>query len=71
MQSAWDALRAAAPAERVYSFAIYTSGEWSYLMATGNTEEGLRRVAGDEPEAVADHRWSYADSEFHGALPSL
>ena len=77
---AWDALRERARDERIYSFAIFTSGEWGYLLATGNTVEGLERAVqaevarGDSRGASMARealRWSYCDSEFHGALPEL
>ena len=72
IKRAWDALTAAVGDEQIYSFALYTCEEWSYLLATGNTEQGLSRAvartADDERElnAAPDEemlRWSYCDSE--------
>lgn len=48
--------------ESIYSFGLYTSGEYSYLTITGNTEEGLKR------EAV---RYSKIDSYKHKLLTDI
>jgi hypothetical protein len=68
-------LRAKIGDERLYAFALYTSGggDFSYVCASANTEEGLEQVIGrytakkDEPRAKLerDLRWSACDWAYH------
>ena len=64
--------------ERVYSFALYTSGEYNYVTVTFSTETGLRKTAerylATEPyrsewrsvkDASKQLRWSPCDSPHH------
>lgn len=62
--------------ERLYAFALYTSGEddFAYVCASANTEEGLTRIArkyAEERPAYAGEparrqlRWSAPDWEWH------
>lgn len=68
-------------AERIYSFALYTSGEYNYVFASVSTQAGLEQVARrylDKPDfrrmwgtldvAMAQLRWSPCDSPHHVAL---
>ena len=67
--------------ERIYSFALYTNGEYNYLFASVSTQAGLERVARHYLEnpgfrrawktldvAMAHLKWSPCDSPHHVAL---
>ena len=67
--------------EGIYSFALYTSGEYSYVFASLSTRTGLARVAEryladerfarawrDLPTAMEQLKWSPCDSPHHLAL---
>lgn len=67
--------------ERIYSFALYTNGEYNYLFASVSTQAGLERVARhylEKPDfqrrwetldvAMAQLKWSPCDSPHHVAL---
>lgn len=78
---AWSGFWATAGIETPYSFALYHNEDWGYVLATGNTIEGLERTteiyrrkkpaqyAGDQGLDLL--RWSFCDSPFHGRLPEL
>lgn len=64
--------------ERFYSVAIYTSGEYSYLIDSLSTSAGLERVAaryledsyyqsqwGTLDDAMRELKWSPSDSPYH------
>ena len=67
--------------ERIYSFALYTSGEYNYVFASISTMAGLKDVAGrylaragfrrkwgDLGVAMRHLKWSPCDSPHHEAL---
>lgn len=68
-------------AEGLYSFALYTSGEYNYVFASVATQAGLEQVAtryltderfrrawGDHAGAMQHLKWSPCDSPHHAAL---
>jgi WD40 repeat protein len=72
---AFTELRAAHPQEAFYAYALYTSNDASYVMASANSEEGLRQRArkyqakaktGLEEE-MRRLRWHAPDWAYHGA----
>ena len=73
LRAAWTALQQAHPAERFYSFGVYTAPCAEYLMVTASTEEGL--AAATETYHAQDGRdrtlrrvslrWSPCDSPLH------
>lgn len=67
--------------EQIYSFALYTSGEYNYVFASVSTQTGLekaanrymaddnfRRMWGDHARAMRQLKWSPCDSPHHLAL---
>ncbi|HWZ91496.1 MAG TPA: DUF4303 domain-containing protein [Polyangiaceae bacterium] len=79
LRSAWQSLRAARPAERFYSFGLYTTELAEYLMVTASTEEGLTvatekylaRNSRDPNLTRASLRWSPCDSPIHEEASDL
>jgi hypothetical protein len=68
--------------QRLYAFALYTSGEsdFSYLCASANSEEGLAksvaaalkaRPGRDRTELEHDLRWNAADWQWHDFAKSV
>lgn len=53
--------------EKLYALALYTSGQsdFSYVVLSANTEEGLSRSAGGDAELARRLRFSAPDWEFH------
>jgi hypothetical protein len=72
---AFTELRAAHPKESFYAYALYTSGDGEYIIASANTEEGLRQRArkyeAEEKKGLEEHmrslRWNAPDWAYHGA----
>ena len=65
--------------ESIYSFGLYTSGEYSYLLISANTEEGLKREAlryskmerykhKSLTDIEAGLRWSPCDWDYHDTI---
>jgi hypothetical protein len=79
LRSAWLLLRAARPAERFYSFGLYTTELAEYLIVTASTEEGLAvatekylaRNGRDPTLTRASLRWSPCDSPIHEETSEL
>lgn len=69
LEQAFTDLREDHGDENFYVFALYTTGDADYAMATANSEQGLLRVAaenGNRPEAAERLRWSPCDWPYHG-----
>ena len=72
-RQAFADLRAAHPDEAFYAYALYTSAEANYIVASANTEEGLlrraRQYSAKEKRGIAEHarrlRWSASDWAYH------
>lgn len=82
VESAVARLRAEIGGERLYAFALYTSGEegFSYVCATANTEEGLTRAAAAYATTSSEYageagrallRWSAPDWAWHDFSPEV
>ena len=73
LRAAWTALQQAHPAERFYSFGVYTAPCAEYLMVTASTEEGLAAATKTYHAQDGRHRtlrrvslrWSPCDSPLH------
>jgi hypothetical protein len=62
---AFERLCEAASGEHVYAFGLYTCGEGTYLVATGNSEEALRQAANRKDVPAEALRWSPCDWPYH------